>query len=391
MNPHHSDPDSSMLFVKYCRRFFHLGSTCLVAASLLLSVSCSAPQGEIRSSTKVTDIKHTVVKRQSIGNCWVYGEATWIESMLKAYTGEDVNISESYWTWWHWYTQLTEPSFAGKKIETGGSTNVARALILLHGWVLEGEFIPAEADAEMSQNQSKALAFVNAEITRGRLDSAQKRTPDNVRKVLDEAFTSNMQQTESLARSAEQTFVGRDTNSPISLADTLAGSPDRRWRTIWFPLSNKERKETLVRVFRALNDYHPVMMEIAVDFNALDLADNGSFKKKQLDSVGEPGSQGGHVVVLKDYIVENVPGYGLLGRGDLSPAEKAAALKGDLVALVAKNSWGINRLDRGMIDGYTTFYKDYLYGPIQWKPEDEPGAEASLITPLESFLLPPGY
>ena len=44
-----------------------------------------------------------------------------------------------------------------------------------------------------------------------------------------------------------------------------------------------------------------------------------------------------------------------------------------------------------MIDGYTTFYKDYLYGPIQWKPEDEPGAEASLITPLESFLLPPGY
>ena len=133
-------------------------------------------------------------------------------------------------------------------------------------------------------------------------------------------------------------------------------------------------------------------MDIDIDFNAMDLADNGSFKKSLLDAAGTPGKQGGHVVVLKDYLVENVPGYGTLGRGDLPSGQKAAALQGDLVALIAKNSWGVKRPDRGMIDGYTAFYKDYLYGPITWKPdEDNVEGSTELVTPLESFILPPGY
>ena len=65
-----------------------------LAASSLVFTACgkSTPQ---TSDTLVTDVSHTVVKRQSIGNCWLYATVGWVESLRKRYNGEEQNISAS--------------------------------------------------------------------------------------------------------------------------------------------------------------------------------------------------------------------------------------------------------------------------------------------------------
>ena len=360
-------------------------------AALMFSSCSKAPVNS--SDIKVTDVKHTSIKRQSIGNCWLYATATWLESMIKTHTNQEVNISESYWTWWHWYHQLTRPEFNGDEVKTGGSWHISAEIIQNHGWVLADEFITEDGSMEMSIRQEDALNAINEELDPGgSLDTAEKRTPSQVRAELDKAFGSNMAQAEALQRSAATTMVDKDQKGEVSLLDALSGPDGRRWEPVRFPQEESERKLLLVRAFRALNDYKPVVMSVDVDFNAIDKSDNGSFKKSILDAVNKPGGQGGHMVVLKDYTVTHVPGYGSLGAGDLPPEQKAAALQGDLASLIAKNSWGKNRTDRGMVDGYTTFYRDYLYGPIAWLTDgDDESSPVFPIVPLESFVLPPNY
>jgi len=77
------------------------------------SVGCSAavtPEGEGEeegvSTDDITQVDHTKVKRQSIGNCWIYAVASWTEALNKRSTGNEANVSESYWTYWHWFEQL---------------------------------------------------------------------------------------------------------------------------------------------------------------------------------------------------------------------------------------------------------------------------------------------
>jgi hypothetical protein len=119
-------------------------------------------------------------------------------------------------------------------------------------------------------------------------------------------------------------------------------------------------------------------MSVYIDFNAQDKKDNGSFKLSLLKKNG-PREGSGYLVALEDYTVNNVPGYGHLGRGDMTPEKKNAAVKGDLDTFIAKNSWGKNRTDRGMVDGYTAFYRDYLLGDSKY-PEF-----------LQGFILPAGF
>ena len=106
------------------------------------------------------------------------------------------------------------------------------------------------------------------------------------------------------------------------------------------------------------------------------------------------GRQGGHLLVLEDYTVKNVPGVGDIGEGDVSAELKAAALTGDLVSIKAKNSWGTDRPERGLIDGHTSFKLGYLDGVISWRnDEDAPSndTDVSWRNPLNGFVLPPGY
>ncbi len=352
---------------------------------------CS-PESTDSSNTLVTDVNHTIVKRQSIGNCWLYAQATWLESLLLDKSGEATDVSESYWTWWHWYEQIVGTSVS--EIETGGSWRTSARIALAHGWVTEGEFISGEQDVEMSVRQAVALNALNAALSSGNLDTRAKRTPENVRKVLDEVFGTDMAKAESISRSAALTDVGNNT----TLEDALRGT-GKRWTVVDFPQVygkkgritarvKKARKAVLQRVMKALNDKKPVVMTLMIDFNALDINDQ-TFKKSLIDTNGI-GGQGGHMVVLEDYTVTNAPGFGDIGEGDVSDDMKAAALEGDIVLLKAKNSWGKDRPDRGLTDGYTRFDAAYLFSQLEWKyGEDEDNT--SFYTTLTDFVLPPGY
>lgn len=372
----------------------------LVLAGFLPLVACSA-EPTSTSQPFVTDVDHTVVKRQSIGNCWLYAHATWLESLLKVQTGESLDVSESYWTWWHWYHQIVGSSIS--EIQTGGYWGTSANIILNYGWVKEGEFIESEDGVEMSYRQSQALSYMNQQLQPGgALASRTQRTAARVREQLDIAYGTDMAEAQSIARSANSTIVDTDANGSVTLAQALNGGASRKWKSVSFPrlygqdvvptvAQEQQRKNLMKRIYKALNAKEPVVMSLMIDFNAQDRLDQGSFKKELVDARG-PGSQGGHMVVLEDYTVDNVPGYGSLGEGELSAEEKAAAVNGDLNYLVSKNSWGANRPDRGLTDGYTRFYSDYLFSNLAWKwSADSTPDQVSYYTTLTDFVLPPGF
>src|SRR3954470_10301580 len=91
-----------------------------------LAVGCAAPSDQVPVATGSDDIvsvPQTDVERQSIGNCWIYAEASWVESMHKTATGESFDTSQSYWTYWHWFDQVT--SGIAPAISTGGNWQTA--------------------------------------------------------------------------------------------------------------------------------------------------------------------------------------------------------------------------------------------------------------------------
>jgi hypothetical protein len=156
----------------------------------LALVACSGAKPST-SHTLVTDVDQTVSKRQTIGNCWIYAEASWLESLTKTASSQDINVSESYWTWWDWYDQIVSGD-SGTEIETGGTWETAKDIIQSHGFVLEGEFIPSEANAEGSSHQLEAQTEINDALQSGSLANENDRTPEKVRKALDDAFGTNM-------------------------------------------------------------------------------------------------------------------------------------------------------------------------------------------------------
>ncbi len=373
-------------------------STLAVASLVFTACGKSSPQA---SDTLVTDVSHTVVKRQSIGNCWIYAQATWLESLMLVQSGAQLDVSESYWTWWNWYDQMVGSSIS--EIQTGGFWSTSANIILKHGFVLEGDFVSSENGVEMSLTQSAALETINEALQPGGdLYRRSRRTPARVRKVLDRAFGAKMANAEAVARPASSTIVGSNAlGQSMTLKQALNGDASSKWRVAGFPAvygedsavsvaNQAQRTALLKRVMRALNDKKPVVMTMMIDFNALDVED-ATFKKSLVDEVG-PGGQGGHMVVLEDYTVKDVPGIGEIGEGDVSPELKAAALLGTVTKFKAKNSWGKDRPERGLTDGYTSFDADYLFGQLAWKnSEDSDENDVSYYTTLTDFVLPPGY
>jgi hypothetical protein len=377
-------------------------STVAALAVLATSAVACGPQATDASQPLVTDVAHSAVKRQSIGNCWLYAQATWLESKRLAATGVEVDVSESYWTYWHWYSQLVGTSTT--EIRTGGTWTTSTRIISQYGWVLEKDFIAEEEGTEMSGRQASALAAINAELQPGgTLDTPAKRTPARVRAELDRAWGASMALALTKRKTAAQTLVEvRADGTKISLADAIGGSSSRRWNEVYFPrlygkdavagaYVRRQRADIMKRVFRALNDKQPVVMSVMIDFNAMDVTTEGTFDADLLAQSG-PGHQGGHMVTLEDYTVDNVPGYGTLGEGDMDAAAKAAAVNGRLVYLKSKNSWGKNRPERGLTDGYTRFKANYLFGQLGWKDDPESDdSGVSYYTTLTDFVLPPGY
>jgi len=460
------------------------------------------------SEDAITDVAHTPVERQSIGNCWLYAEATWVESMnlsfiqanagggggnentcvhtectegdlldascsscasticeadpyccdnswdhlctgavanlcpTDACTGgggepptaaEELDVSQSYWTYWHWFDQVTGYMYKDE-ISTGGNEWKSHGIIRDRGLMNEIDFVPEDSNSEMSNRQSSALNKINNELKEGgRLATQnQRRDGKNVRQVFDEAWGLSPEVTAQLnsafgedgegtlrqGGSVEGTKIIDGKTLPVRFTkwedgqavvkDTTLVEAVSSWNTVRYPNSASARREFLQRVQRALHDRQPVVITWDVEFNAMENGDNdrrGSFNLQTLEEAGGPGSQGGHMTVLEDYAAET-EAFGFLEAGvTLDPnnpddaAKLAAALEPStqIKFLRIKNSWGANRPDRAFakdFPGYHDLWMDYLNGPIKFCPsEDNPTNEncTGESVPLANVMLPPGY
>ncbi len=369
---------------------------------LTLSGLNSGCQPASVSREKVTSVNHSPVKRQSIGNCWLYAQATWLESMIKVSTGEVVNVSESYWTYWDLYHKLlaNEP-IPEDELNTGGSWSRSRSLIDTYGWVKEEDFIPEEKVLVMSKAQACAEEYIMEQGKEGgTLFDVSKRTPGLIRAELDKGFSCNGKYKFDMNATYERRRLATDTR----LIDVKTREEQNlsvwmgRWKEVstsagnsWGAYEGKklpteaelsQYKKIEQRIKAALNDHQPVVMSWFVSFNAAD--SKGLFNLSTLAERGEIGSSGGHMVVLHDYAVTHVPGREDMGEGDMSDEDKALAMQGDLSYLVVKNSWGADRIDRPWLgNGYSRLSWDYLTG--RYEDEDR------FSSFLRGVVLPPGY
>jgi hypothetical protein len=403
------------------------------AAGCSASDSPSSDAEEGANTEDFTDVNHSDVKRQSIGNCWLYAVASWSESLHKStLAGNAVpNFSESYWTYWHWFEQIANGNIGSKaEVSTGGHYSTGVELITRYGVLNEAEFIPEEANAEMSNRQKTALDKINASLKTGALkDAAARRDRALVRRELDKAwelgpnvvtlldrvFGASVTRTlDRSPRANEGTLLKRSNQIPIAQPDarthqpvrgTLADAIGRRttsfgprtgalaWQEINYGFDARSRREFLRRTQRAMHDSAPVVIRWFVDFNSLD--GEGRFAKPP----ATPGRQGGHMTVLEDYEAE-VPGFGLIKAGirETRPEVLDAALNDQtqIKFLRVKNSWGTFRPDRAFVlPGYHDLHMEYLNGPVKRcteLPSGQPDVNDCFDdTPLGGVVLPPGY
>lgn len=429
------------------KRLLRLATLLALASFSAVACSVDAPSDDASASTgastdDITGVDQAAVKRQSIGNCWLYATTGWLEALNKGATGEEKNTSESWLTYWHWFESLANGfGFPGEKneIQTGGSFRTAAGLINRYGIMMERDFITSESDAEMSSRQSSALEAVNASLRSGALRDifakpAAQRDRAAIRAELDKAwrldeatiaridavFGKNVDKTidRAYANSEPGSGVIRGKDFPVRLKDPTTGAFVTRalsdataigsfgnnggsfaWADQYYPSGARERRAFLKRVQRALHDRMPVILSWHVDFNAL-TADS-RFSMEELKRKG-PGHQGGHMTVMHDYEATNVPGFGTLKAGeDATPAQMEAALsdKTEISFFRVKNSWGAIRPDRwstAPILGYHDLDMAYLDGPIKDCPESagnppDPNKCTSMTVPLNDVTMPPGY
>jgi hypothetical protein len=398
-----------------------------------LGGACAAPSeaGPVASGSEdIVDVPQTDVERQSIGNCWLYAHSSWVGSMHRAATGESFDVSESYWTYWHWFDQIA--GGAASKISTGGNWQTANGIVRKYGLAPERSFVVTDTDTEMSTRQATALAIVNESLANGALKSpAARRDRALVRKELDRAWALGADVSATLDRvfgaDVSRTFTsvsspadpaGSDIQRAADFAvayPTAPGTPalQRRlgqamtdWRQVYY--AGIDRRTFQQRVQSALHDAQPVIITWFVDFNALEERDNGrrgSFSLLTLNELG-PGRQGGHMTVLEDYQAKLADGRVLEAGKTLDPTKPddktlldSALLPSTQVQFFrVKNSWGAARPDRPFapgMPGYHDLQLDYLDGPVKKCVERNGSTDTTscptTTNPLQNVVLPPGY
>jgi len=396
----------------------------VLGLSAFSAIGCSAGSDEFASDEgpdttdqAMVDVLNSPVKRQSIGNCWIYATASWAESINLAATGSALNLSESYWSYWHWFDEITR-GYAKDEVETGGSFEVASAIIRNYGLMTEGDFIPEEANAEMSARQHSALDAINASLKSGALkDSTARRDRALVRKELDKAWGLGAGVTQQLdavfgkdvsknLRSSRTitsgTKVMRPTQFKVKYANGSTGSKKTttmnvalgEWRSVSYPTwDTTSRRNFQIRFQKALGDAQPVIVSWFVDFNALN--ENAEFKSIP----ATPGRQGGHMTVMEDTQVKLADGTLLKAGVAATPEQLKSALdpKAKVEFVRIKNSWGSYRPDRwanAVMPGFHDLYMTYLDGPVKHCTQVNGTSDPKDCyddVPLNDVVLPPGY
>jgi hypothetical protein len=375
----------------------------------------------------VADVSRTPVKRQTVGNCWLYGTNAWIESLHAKATGEQLDLSESYLSYWHWFGQIaTSPAPA--KVKESGWLETGAALVAQYGLVREADFQPDgglgwagvsptrgalsrvnEALALSTSPLRRAMSAGDRVALRRAYDELWK-MPAEIRADLDAVFGPDASRTfatpgfrlPASTRVVAPTALSVRSPDPatgalvtMTVSDVLPGG-----RAAWAPLvvsvdttkDRAERRDFERRIQRTLHAGLSVPVVWMVDMNAR--GDDGAFTLARLREKG-PGpakGSGAHLSVIVDYEVSDVPGFGTLPAGvvETRPAALAAALdeRARVRFFRIKNSWGTfssNLLElvyRGATDapsGENDLEADYVFRP-----------DANGQTVYFAVTLPPG-
>lgn len=404
----------------------------LLSASLLaLSPLVTGCTDDAASATEdVTDILNSSVKNQSIGNCWIYATMGWAESLHLTQTGEELNLSESWISYWHWYEEIAgaPPGFVrlarldDGQLSTGGWFGLAGEIARRYGVIEEGAFIPEEAEAARSSRQSKALSAINASLktgalmeaaaradrrlVRAELDKAWGLSPE-VSAAIDAAFAEDVSRTmlssgvklpaDSPIRSTGSIEVGRNISladafgEPVSPSNVLQRKGKYAWNEARYPSTALGRRDLQRRMQAAMHEGMPVILTWFVDFAAMS---GSTFKAPP----ATPGRQGGHMTVVEDYEISNVPGFGTLEAGTLitdpKALEAALAPEATLDFIRIKNSWGLGLAPDEAGDefrGYYDLYAAYLDGTLTKCTEsngDKCGTKTE-VSGATNLILPP--
>jgi hypothetical protein len=353
-----------------------------VVAALVAAgpIGCGDAKDARTSSDDVTSVENTPVKRQAIGNCWLYATAGWAESLHKTATGHDVDISEAYWNYWYWFEQIAGDDVAALRsptqVITGGEWGVAVELASRYGWMHERDFIP-EDDAD-AQRHRGAQRSIDASLNTGALASPEaRRDLALVRRELDAAWRLSPPVVEAMnaefppdvlprtlpsmtqragARAMvhapqELVALSSDGTTTITFADALGTVPEGVWpsrgirdgeeawteQTYEWTAGEPERRRAILKNLQhVLNQRLAVPLVWVVDF---DSRHEGAFRGTE---VRDRWSM--HVSLVVDYAVTNVPGFGELPVGvrELRADALEASLADEAIVklLRIKNSWG---------------------------------------------------
>ncbi len=405
---------------------------CALLAAPLALASLAAGCGDDTQSSQgdITDVKNSSVKNQSIGNCWIYATLGWAESLHLTHSGEELNLSESWVSYWHWYEEIAgaPPGLVAlakldkEQLSTGGWFGLAGEIVRRYGVIAEGKFIPEEAEAARSSRQSQAQNAINASLKTGALMSVTARADRKlVRAELDKAWglaptviasldkvygdtvsrsllTSGISiPSDSGIQFIREITVGRNITladafgEPSSSYNVLQRKGKYAWNEVSYPSTATGRRDLQRRMQAAMHEGMPVIMSWFVDFAAM----TGT---RFLAPPTSPGQQGGHMTVVEDYQVTQVPGFGTLAAGTLvtDPKALAAALdpKATIEFIRIKNSWGLGLAPNesgAEFRGYYDLYAAYLDASLTKCTEangDKCGTK-SQVGGLTSFVLPP--
>lgn len=388
---------------------------------VLLCAGC-APAGETPTSHEapITDVSPTVAKRQSIPNCWLYSMATWSEALHNRDANQELDLSEAYWTYWHWYDQLTGGVLDRVEgpvatIDAAGSYSIAAEIAARWGWMLENEFIPEEEGLSRSQRQFVALERVKMELAPGgELFGPESRRPDHALEVLNRVWGLSPGVIASLREVfgavAERDFrtlpaspVGAihranelSVGDGLTLDDVIGEAPvvppgknigdvsrtgPHAWRLARttrnddHPADARHTRSIVKGIQRTLHTHRPVQLSWNADDAHVDAT--GTFRAE----VQSPGTSDPyrHLSVITDYEVDDVPGFGTLRAGvEETRAEALRAALDDRATVrffrIKNPWWGSYPKDGKLIpfaqgtNGYNDLELTYLNGDaLDWR------------------------
>lgn len=357
------------------------------------------------SSEKITSTKDvSTVKDQSIGNCSLYAFASFIETMNKSATQKELDISESYWSFWYWFDQIANGEPKGE-LETGVNEEIAFKLINRYGMMLERDFIPEEENVQRSLRQNSAYdhmekwlntkpfgSFFSPRVgTRARrkivlnqLKDAWGLNPEVIQKI-DAVFGNDVSKTldrKYIATPPGHTVL-RDVDVRVRIPNYAASM---RAKSIVFSTNSTvkdlyvgsnafvEEKYTVHdRKFwqasqRSLHAGVPVLSTWLVDFNAR--TNRSRFSRASVEQRG-PGNQGRHMTIMVDYSATLADGRTFKVGETVTDSNILNNLLCDdttLLGVMMKNSWGGDpTADRNqeIIPGFVFIEMDYLNGPLK--------------------------